>query len=90
MACEILALCYWAGKGFELDFFNANQALVTGRAGPENLRTRLNSGRYAMVQLVRVTKTRFRLADTDTLGLVARYETVRTSSNGVLLVPRRR
>ena len=90
VACEILALCYWAGKGFELDFFNANQALVTGRAGPENLRTRLNSGRYAMVQLVRVTKTRFRLADTDTLGLVARYETVRTSSNGVLLVPRRR
>ena len=89
VACEMLALCHWAGKGFEIDFFNANQAIRTGRAGPDNLVTRLNSGRYAMVQIIRLDPARFRLAATDTGGFPARYEEVRTSSNGTLLVPRR-
>ncbi len=31
-ACERLAVCYWAGKGFELDFFNYGQRLLTGAA----------------------------------------------------------
>ena len=34
VACELLAVCYWAGKGFELDFFLYNQRLAKdhGRA----------------------------------------------------------
>jgi hypothetical protein len=30
VACEPLAVCYWAGKGMELDFFNYGQRLFNG------------------------------------------------------------
>ena len=28
--CELLALCFWAGKPFALDLFNLNQSILTG------------------------------------------------------------
>ena len=45
VACEDLSLCYWAGKGFEIDFFLAGQKLEQGFIDPrvvtERLRDRL-------------------------------------------------
>ncbi len=36
VACENLAYCYWAGKGYELDFFLYNQRILVG-AGTQAL-----------------------------------------------------
>ncbi len=32
VACENLAYCYWAGKGYDLDFFLYNQRILSGRS----------------------------------------------------------
>ena len=49
-ACESLALCYWAGKSFELDFFAYDQLLATGR-DQGSFRSALDSHRFAAVEL---------------------------------------
>ncbi|MGH8150025.1 MAG: hypothetical protein ACRETB_08635 [Steroidobacteraceae bacterium] len=33
VACENLAYCYWAGKGYEVDFFLDDQRMLAGRGG---------------------------------------------------------
>src|SRR6185436_16174417 len=51
VACETTALCYWAGKGFELDYFNARQAMLTGRSGEDNVLSLLRAQKFSLIQL---------------------------------------
>jgi hypothetical protein len=50
VACENEALCYWAGKHFEIDFFNYNQRLLAGQPATK-LYQALRTRRYAGIQL---------------------------------------
>ena len=90
VACETAALCYWAGKGFEVDFFNARQAILTGRAGPENLEAQLRKRRFRLVQLVD-RNPGIRLsppAPGEMAVLDSNYAEVHHSATGLYLVPR--
>ena len=52
VACEMLSVCYWAGKDFELDFFNYGQALrAGGSAAP--LGKIIADGRFGAMVLTR-------------------------------------
>jgi hypothetical protein len=52
VACELPAMCYWAGKPYTLDFFNYGQKLR--RIGdPWNLRSRIAARQFAALVLVR-------------------------------------
>ena len=90
VACEMLSLCYWAGRGFEMDFFNAVQLYRTGRAGSDNIHARVASGRYGMLQVIKVTPYRFGGPPADSTDVLADYREERRSTNGVILVRRTR
>ena len=49
VACERLAVCYWAGKGFELDFFNFGQRLHAGAASPAAFEALMQSRRLGLI-----------------------------------------
>ncbi len=48
----MLSICYWAGKGFELDFFNVGERLRAG-ASPKPLLDALAERRFAAILLIR-------------------------------------
>jgi hypothetical protein len=50
VACEILALCFWAGKSFELDFFNAGQEALVDSVYEQRLVDRFDNQYFAVVQ----------------------------------------
>ena len=52
VACEMLSVCYWAGKDFELDFFNYGQDLRAG-ASPAPLARIIDTGRFGAIVLTR-------------------------------------
>lgn len=52
VACETLAVCYWAKKPMEVDFFNYGQKLLTGAVRPDapnGLRDKLDRRSYEYV-----------------------------------------
>jgi hypothetical protein len=51
VACESLSLCYWAGKDFEVDFFNAGQAIKTGKMPQDILIHFIEAQRFAAIQI---------------------------------------
>jgi hypothetical protein len=51
VACEALALCYWAGKDFALDFFIAGQKVREGVIDESTLTRALREHRFAAVQV---------------------------------------
>jgi hypothetical protein len=91
VACETNALCYWAGKDFALDFSNDRQAVMTGRAGPDNVLTLERARRFDLIQLVdREPNTR--LSPTvpgEWAVLDSNYVEVHRSATGIYLAPRR-
>jgi hypothetical protein len=91
VACETAALCYWAGKDFEVDFFNARQALLTGRAGEDNLLSLLRQRKFDLVQLQdRAPGSRLSPAAAGEMGVLdSNYVEVHQSATGLYLVPRR-
>ncbi len=50
VACETQAICYWAGKAFEIDFFLAGQRLAAGDDAP-GLRRMLAGHRFRRIEL---------------------------------------
>jgi hypothetical protein len=92
VACETSALCYWAGKGFELDYFNARQAVLTGRSGTGNVLSLIRGQRFDLIQLqdrspgVRLSPE----APGEMAALDSNYVEVHHSATGLYLVPRRK
>lgn len=91
VACETTALCYWAGKGFELDYFNARQALLLDRAGQANLLSLLRSQKFDLIQLQdRQPGMRLSPAAPGEMAVLdSNYVEVHRSGTGTYLVPRR-
>ena len=53
VACFRLAVCYWTGKGFELDFFNYGQQLYAGVSSPAEFESLLRSHRLRLIVVAR-------------------------------------
>lgn len=83
-ACETLALCYWAGKDFEVDFFANRQRLTAGR-GHRKLNDALNAHDFAVIQLE--SSAMQDPDDTVSRMVVQHYRPVLVTMNTVLLAP---
>lgn len=90
VACEDLALCFWARKGFELDFFNSRQAIRSGRATEAQLLEPLRQHRYGAVQIVGSdpSQPHSRVSVPFLDALNTNYTLVRRSSLGLIYEPR--
>jgi hypothetical protein len=91
VACETTALCYWAGKGFELDYFNARQAMLTGRSGEDNVLSLLRSQKFSLIQLQdRLPGARLSPPVQGEMAVLdSNYVEVHHSGTGIYLAPRR-
>jgi hypothetical protein len=89
--CEMLALCFWAGKPPAVDLFNAQQYFRAGRADEEALLRRVADGEFAVVQLFFLSRDRDdeRVSGQLAQALQAHYVIDRIGANGVFLRPRR-
>lgn len=89
-ACEGLALCFWAGAPFNLDFFNFGQKLKTGRL-PIEVCSRLFDGtQYTIIHSYSAPTAPDALLPPACIRDIAEhYQLVRTSLNGFFLIPRR-
>jgi hypothetical protein len=86
--CETLALCYWAGKGLEVDSFNARQGFLARGRDERVLLDLLTGGTLAAVQLTDADPgrddERISAAFMDTL--LRHYLLARVSGNGLFFV----
>jgi hypothetical protein len=89
VACEDLILCYWAGKGFEIDFFLLGQKLQQGLIDPRVVTERLRSRYYAAIQTMANDGRSGRLPTSINREIADDYEVARTGPEGAVLVPRR-
>jgi hypothetical protein len=87
--CENLALCYWAGKKLEVDFFNLGQKLKTGVISEAVITALLDSHYYSLIQMDGSNGTTPRLSEKVNDAILERYEVSRSSQeSGVFLVPK--
>lgn len=49
--CELLALCYWAGKPFSVDLFNVGQKLRTGAVPEATIINQFKRNEYALIEM---------------------------------------
>ena len=87
-ACEMLALCYWAGKADEMDFFNTEQKIISGIVRPGSLIEKLNERIYGAIALTTNAPREEQLPAEVMARIRANYRTARLSTNGwTILVP---
>lgn len=84
--CEMLSLCYWAGKPAEVDVFNTEQAYLAGARSDTALARAVATGHYALIQLEQ--SEAFPLTPDIKRALDARYRVVRSDDDRVFLIPR--
>jgi hypothetical protein len=51
VACDLLAICYWAGKSWEIDFFSYGQKLFVGIVTDKAFRERIGNSYFAYIFL---------------------------------------
>jgi hypothetical protein len=86
-ACESLALCFWAGAPFSLDFFNFGQKLKTGRV-PMAVCSQLFDGRrFTVLHLYSPTNSDALLPRACSSSIAEHYQLARSSINGIFLIP---
>lgn len=89
--CENLALCYWAGKKPEADFFNLGQKVIAGIIPESNITTRLDSHYFTLIQVESYVNkgTSWRLPENINDSILANYEILRSSQvSGFFMVPK--
>jgi hypothetical protein len=86
--CEDAALAHWAGKSYEVDFFNYGQRIKTGADGGSLLLVRLREREFGLVQLEQPGGSA-RLDPVFDAAITEHYELARISPvNGWLYRPR--
>jgi hypothetical protein len=86
--CEELALCYWARKSFEVDFFMTGQKIRKGVIPENNLSRLINSRYFSVVQLYPDSQ---RLPEQLNQQILAYYKVEKTSASSygfILLLPK--
>ena len=84
--CEMLSLCYWAGKPAEVDVFNLEQAYLTGARSDAPLVKAIETRQFAVIQLEEMTP--FPLTPSIRAALQRNYRFFRTDDDRVFLEPR--
>jgi len=95
VACETLAICYWAHKPMEIDFFNYGQKLVTGSVyvnAPTGFLAKISKKTYTYVVIERIPLDNSRLPRFLMEDLFRNYEPPKSSQlitrNELFLIPR--
>ena len=92
VACKSLALCYWAGKEPQIDFFNTDQAILMGAIPLERLLKPIEERRYAAIQLGDSTynyaATKSQILPAEVNEAIARGYVVGTTEPMSVFVPR--
>lgn len=87
--CESLAMCFWAGKPIEVDFFNAGMKMKAGAMDPAPLIAMLDSRHYRLIQLELPRFLTPRVPETVTEAIARNYETLHAREPvGEILAPR--
>jgi hypothetical protein len=84
--CEMLSLCYWAGKRAEVDVFNTGQAFATGRRGDAALIRLIASRRYRAMEFDSMDD--FALGPRVKDAVLANYRIDHEDDSGTFLLPR--
>ena len=84
--CEMLSLCYWAGRQAEVDVFNIDQAVRMGARPDTQLVRQIEAKRYSMIELESLKP--FPLSRGVEQALYRNYEIVRRDDARVFLTPR--
>jgi Dolichyl-phosphate-mannose-protein mannosyltransferase len=85
--CEMLSLCFWAGKPAEVDVFNLGQAFQTGARSERGFIRALDARRYALIELEADEPFPFTPAVKD--ALARSYHAVRSDDERTFYVPNR-
>jgi hypothetical protein len=84
--CEMLSLCYWAGRTAEVDVFNIDQAIRTGARPDTQLVRQINAKRFSMIEFESLKP--FPISGGVEDALFHSYKVVRTDDERVFLTPR--
>jgi hypothetical protein len=84
--CEMLSLCYWAGKEAQVDVFNMDQRFHLRAHSDEQLVNMIEQKRFSMIELESLAP--FPLAGGTQSALTRSYRIVRLDDERVLFVPR--
>jgi hypothetical protein len=84
--CEMMSLCYWAGKRAEVDVFNLGQAYATRSRDERDLIRKVEARYYATVEFDSMTD--FALGPRVHKVFDRFYRVDHADDNGVFLVPR--
>jgi hypothetical protein len=86
-ACQTLSFCYWAGKRFELDFFNTRQKIANGRFTDAGLLAKVADKYYGAVEISDGAPPDQRLPDRVAASLRANYKVARQDGGLRIYVP---
>jgi hypothetical protein len=84
--CEMLSLCYWAGKPPTVDVFNLSQQFLTGARSEISFVAMLNERQFAVIQFDAMSP--FPFSQLVQSALQKNYRIDRENDDGVFLVPR--
>jgi hypothetical protein len=85
--CETIALCYWAGKSFEVDVFALGQKLETGRLPLSAFSNLLDTHHFAAIQ-INGPGTTVRLPKGANEAMLRNYDPIPNRMGGVFLLPK--
>jgi len=86
VACEMLSLCYWAGKPEEIDAFNLGQAYATHKRSDEALVRLIEAKHYGALEFDSLDD--FALTPRAKQVLLNSYRVDHANDEGVFFVPR--
>jgi hypothetical protein len=84
--CEMLSLCYWAGKRAEIDVFNTGQAFAAGARSDTALIGEIEARRFTAMEFDSMDD--FALGPRVKRAVLANYRVDHENDNGVFLVQR--
>ncbi len=84
--CEMLSLCFWAGKPAQVDVFNIEQAYLAGARNDAKLAQDIKERHYGLIQLEQLEP--FPLTPAIHAALMENYRIVRTDDDRVFFAPR--
>jgi hypothetical protein len=84
--CEMLSLCYWAGKRAEVDVFNVGEQFLTGARSDNDLTRLINAHYFRAIQFESLSP--FALTPRIHESVMRNYRVDHTSDDGVFLSPR--
>ncbi|MCB9955977.1 MAG: hypothetical protein H6848_08720 [Caulobacterales bacterium] len=83
VACEQLSYCYWAGKSFDFDIFNVDQASRANSEVRDLVEAKMADGAFAAIQLEPDWRAAPFLVND---AIAASYAPIRDYPNGVVIV----